>query len=615
LWAGRRAWLRWAGWRRRWKILAGLGIVAGLFALLVVALAWSLPLSRSLDPLPNPAIVLVSADGKPFARRGAYKEAPVTASALPAHVTQAFISVEDRRFYKHFGIDLQGIARATVTNVRARRVVQGGSTITQQLAKTSFLKPDRSLRRKAQEALIALSLELRLTKDEILSRYLSSIYFGDAVYGLSAASKHYFNKLPEKLTVGEAALLAGLVKAPSSLNPVDHPAAARRRARVVLAAMVDTGAITPAQARAGRTVRIRNTRATLPVGGYFADWVAPEVKDAFEARYGEVQVETTLDSRLQRRAERVIRRALTGPGAAQGVTQAALVAIRPDGSVVAMVGGADYRKSQFNRVAQARRQPGSAFKLFVYLAALRDGARPDMLVDDTPLTLADWSPKNFGGVYRGPITLKEAFAQSSNVAAVRVAQTAGRGEVIRAARDLGVTSPLTNDPALALGASETTLLELTSAYASVATGRAPLKATGIPGPVGPPLDASKLSPRDRARLLELLRAAVDEGTGRAARLPTAVYGKTGTTQDHRDAVFVGFAGDLIVGVWMGNDDRSPMKGVTGGGLPAQTWRDFMAGALRAGEITAPPLPPPPAPAPAPTRPSFGDVLKRIFGLR
>ncbi|MET0295249.1 MAG: transglycosylase domain-containing protein [Phenylobacterium sp.] len=572
--------------RVRWSVLL-LCVVAGLGALFVW-LSWSLPLGRALEPLPNPAVILISADGKPFARRGAYKEAPVEIAKLPKHVPAAFIAIEDRRFYRHFGIDLRSVARAARENLRHGGVRQGGSTITQQLAKTSFLTPERSFRRKAQEAFIALWLELRLSKDEILQRYLSSVYFGDGVYGLRAAARHFYGKTPETLTLSEAAVLAASVKAPSRLNPADSPVAAGKRARLVAQAMVETGAITPAQARACCRVRVSRARANLPVGGYFADWVSPQVKDAFKGEYGEVRVATTLDSRLQARAERVVRRALAAQGARGRVGQAALVAMRPDGAVVAMVGGRSYRDSQFNRAAQAMRQPGSAFKLFVYMAALRDGARPQMVVSNEPLT-GSWKPKNFDGTSGGYMTLEDAFASSSNLAAAHVAETAGLRNVIRMARELGVESPLADDPTLALGSSEMTLLELTGAYAAIASGRAPVRPYGLPdaaGPQGRALPAAEVN-----AMRDLLYQAVEHGTGRAARLPGAVYGKTGTTQDHRDALFVGFNDDLVVGVWVGNDDHSPMNGVTGGALPAQIWRDFVGNGAR--RIDPPPAPPAP----------------------
>jgi len=579
--------------RRVWRGLVLLAVLAGA---LVAWLSWSLPVSRALEPLPTPALVLVSADGHPFARRGAVKDRPVEVAGLPPHVPAAFVAIEDRRFYHHFGIDLIGVGRAVISNLRHGHVRQGGSTITQQLAKTAFLSPERTLRRKAQEVFIALWLEARLSKAEILSRYLSSVYFGDGMYGLRAAAQHYFAKPPEQLTMGEAAMLAGLVKAPSALNPIDHPEAAVRRQRVVLAAMVETKAATEAQAQRARRVRIRAAEP-LPVGGYFADWAAPQVKEATDARYGRVQVRTTLDSRLQRRAEQAVRSWLDGPGRRQGATQAALVAMRPDGAVVAMVGGRDYGQSQFNRVVQAKRQPGSAFKLFVYLAALRDGATADSLVSEAPITVAGWSPRNFERTSSGVLTLRQAFAESSNIAAVRLAQSVGRTRIAQAAQDLGVTSPLVYDATLPLGTSEMSLLELTAAYAAVASGHAPVQPYALldGGDRAPALRA--LPAGQRGELLDLMNAAVQTGTARAARLDQPVFGKTGTTQEHRDAVFVGFTGDIIVGVWVGNDDHSPMRGVTGGGLPAQIWRTFVQSGLDAGlvERVRPPPPPPSSP--------------------
>jgi len=594
------------------RVLTGLAVLAGLFVLLVGWLSWRLPVSRALEPLPSPALVLVSADGHPFARRGALKDRPVDVTALPAHVSEAFIAIEDRRFYRHFGIDLLGVGRAMATNIRHGSVRQGGSTLTQQLAKTAFLSPERTLRRKLQEAFIAIWLEARLTKAEILSRYLSSVYFGDGVFGLRAAAQHYFAKPPEKLTVGEAAMLAGLVKAPSALNPADHPQAARKRQRVVLAAMVETKAITEAQAQQARQVRIR-TAEPLPVGGYFADWAAPQLKQALDPQYGRMQVRTTLDSRLQRRAERAVRYWLDNQGRRQGATQAALVAMRPDGAVVAMVGGRDYGQSQFNRAVQAKRQPGSAFKLFVYLAALRDGAHPDSIVSESPITVGGWTPRNYERTSGGLMSLEDAFAESSNIAAVRISETVGRDKVIEAAQDLGVTSPLVRDATLPLGTSEMTLIELTAAYAGVASGHAPVQPYALLDG-RPPLQAPRALPAgQRAALLDLLSAAVRDGTARAAQVGQPVYGKTGTTQEHRDAVFVGFTGDIIVGVWVGNDDHSPMRGVTGGGLPAQIWRTFVASGLDAGlvERVRPP-PPPPEPEPEFEERGFRGILRRAW---
>ena len=564
-----------------------------LFLALVAWLAFTAPLGRALEPLPTPALLITDASGGPIARRGATKLAPVEIADLPAHVPAAFIAIEDRRFRSHLGLDPIGIARAMWRNLSAGSMREGGSTITQQLAKTAFLTSDRTFGRKARELLIAFWLEAWLSKDEILERYLSSIYFGDGTYGIRAASEHYFGHAPEKLTKAEAAMLAGLVKAPSRLAPTKNLKGARARAELVEAAMVRDGALTAAEARRLRAPRIVSKAGALPTGTYFADWVLPQAQAAAGADYGEQRVRTTLDGRLQRLAVRTI------SNAPLGQAQAALVAMRPDGQVVAMVGGRSYKSSPFNRATQARRQPGSTFKLFAYLAALREGMDPDDPVEDRPITIDGWSPKNNDGRYRGEITLRQAFAASSNVAAVRLAQAVGQGAVVRAARDLGVRSPLNAERAsLPLGTSSVTLLEMTSAYASVAAGRWPVRARGLPDVAAerPWYDftgarSGSFGRNTLAELQDLLWSAANEGTGRAARLSVPTFGKTGTTQDNRDALFIGFAGDLVVGVWVGRDDNGPVKGLTGGGLPARIWRDFTAGALRvdgAGTRRAPP---------------------------
>jgi len=559
--------------RRRW--LAWSIAVVALF--LILWLLWTAPLSRALEPLPQPTLVLLSAEGQPIARKGALKEEPVDVSELPKHVPDAFVAIEDRRFHGHIGIDPKGIARAAWRNLRAGGVREGGSTITQQLAKTAFLSGDRSFRRKGQELLIAFWLEAWLSKDEILSRYLSSIYFGDGVYGLRAASRHYFSREPERLTRAQAAMLAGMVKAPSRLAPTRDLEAAQKRSRLVIAAMVDTGKLDKRRAARFRPARLAVSGRKLPTGTYFADWVSAQAQDAFEADYGEIPVRTTLEADLQKIAVRAIGRAGLGDA------QAALVAMRPDGRVVAMVGGRSYGDSPFNRATQARRQPGSAFKLFVYYTALSRGYGPDSLIDGSPLTIDGWSPKNNDGRYRDSITLRRAFASSSNVAAVRLSEAVGRDNVIRTARQFGVRSPLASHPSIALGTSGMTLLELTQAYAGVANGRYPVRARGLPKeePGWRERLRTRSMPRRtlRADMLDLLWSAANEGTGRAAALGTPTFGKTGTTQDHRDALFVGFAGDLVVAVWVGNDDNSPMEGVTGGGMPARIWRDFMRQAL------------------------------------
>jgi penicillin-binding protein 1A len=576
--------------RKRWRYV--FYAFAALFFITLIWLILTAPLSRALEPLDDPAMLLVSAEGQPIARRGAMKEEPVEVAKLKPETSAAFVSIEDRRFYRHWGVDPRGIGRAMMANVRAGGVRQGGSTITQQLAKTSFLSSDRSMKRKAQEVIIAFWLEAWLTKQEILSRYLSSVYFGDGVYGLRAASKHYFNREPENLTLAQSAMLAGVVQAPSRLAPTRNLKLAQQRSRLVLKAMADTGAVSRARASATSSARPVIQSKRIPTGTYFADWVAPAARDAFEADFGEVKVQTTLDADLQRLAVRAIN------GAAIGDAQAALVAMRPDGRVVAMVGGRSYKASPFNRVTQARRQPGSAFKLFVYLAALRSGWKPDSIVEDRPITIEGWTPANSDRVYRGSITMREAFARSSNAATVRLSESVGRANVLRAARDLGITTPLPNSPSVALGTAGVSLLELTSAYASLLNGRYPVRARGLPGAEdiggfsGLLQGKGRLDPRrDQAQMLDLLWAAANEGTGRRAAMAVPTFGKTGTSQDNRDAVFVGFAGNLVVAVWIGRDDDKPLgKNVSGGTIPAQVWRNFMVPALSVDGRAGPPLP-------------------------
>lgn len=573
------------------KTWIGGGLAACALALIAVfSILWALPLEKSLEPMTSPTLVLVSADGKAFARRGAYKDEPVDAAALPKHVPMAFVAIEDRRFFDHGGIDLRGVGRAVVTNMKEDGRSQGGSTITQQLAKNAFTSGERTLRRKAREAVIAVYLEARLTKNEILSRYLSSVYFGDGVFGLRGAARHYFDKDPEALSIGEAAMLAGLIKAPTKLAPTSDFKAAKARQAMVLAAMTETGVITEREARRARKVRLRDGRPELPVGSYFADWVSPTAKAAFDRAYGEARVQTTLDSRLQAQAERILKRALDGPGKGSNATQGAIVAMRTDGRVVAMVGGRDYKASQFNRAVQAERQPGSAFKAFVYLAALRQGASPDSLVLDAPIKVGGWSPKNYDARYSGHmIPLRQAFARSSNVAAVRLSQQTGHRDVIRAARDLGLKGEMPDDPTLALGTASVTLLDLTAAYAGLAAGVVPVEPYGVTA-ARPSAAVKRLSRAEHQGVLDLLRATVTSGTGTGAAVALPAYGKTGTTQDYRDAWFIGFSGDMVVGVWLGNDDNTPMKSVVGGALPARIWREFMSYAIQRGDVGPPPFP-------------------------
>ncbi len=593
--------------RTFWRVAA---VLLALFLAVVAWLVVTAPLSRSLQPIAAPGLTILSADGKPIARRGAVTDDPVDVTQLPDHVGQAFIAIEDRRFYNHMGIDPWGIIRAMMKNLSAGGLREGGSTITQQLAKLAFLSNDRTPGRKAQEAIMAVWLEAWLSKDEILSRYMSSAYFGDNAYGLRAASKHYFSREPETLTLEQATMLAGLVQAPSRLAPTRNLKGARARGETVAAAMVDAGFLTEREADRLPTVRLKVRKGEdIPTGTYFADWVFDEARASTEGGYGEQSVRTTLDDDIQRAAVAAVR------SAGLGKAQVALVAMRPDGRVVAMVGGKSYKDSPFNRATQAKRQPGSTFKLFVYLAAMRAGMSPQAIVEDTPVSVLGWTPRNSSGTYRGPITIRDAFTYSSNVATVRLSERVGRQEVIDAARDLGVTSQLTGEPSIALGTSGVPLIEMTAAYAAIRAGVYPVKAHGIVAEeeggwfsnfMSRP---SRLGERNQRMMLDMLWQAANTGTGRAARLGVDTFGKTGTSQENRDALFIGFAGDLVAGVWVGNDDNSPLGGVQGGGLPARIWKAFMSRAVP-GASAAPRRVAVPAPEPRGESP-LGNLIDNI----
>ncbi len=576
------------------RIWSGMGnalLVSGI-CLVAVTASFTAPLSKqypiqdTLRPAVKRPLILIDAEGRAFAERGDCVAAPVTLDELPKHLIDGVVSMEDRRFYSHIGIDPKGILRAALRNYRADAIRQGGSTITQQLVKMSFLTDARTYRRKFDEALLAMWLEFRLTKAQILERYLSSAYFGEGCFGVRAAAKHFFDKPVGELSLSDSALLVALLRSPTQLTQNFDDA--RKRAKLVLEAMVRDGRLDKTQLADIKPARLNRPREE-EFGGYYADWLTDSVEDGLKDPHARepVKVYTTFQPGLQHIAQEAVRKVLDKQGRRYHAGQAALVAMRTDGRVVAMVGGKDRAGSQFNRAVQAHRQPGSAFKPFVYLAALRSGARPDMVVPDEPITVDGWEPKNYGGDYRGPVTLTQAFAYSINTVAVRLSEAVGRDTVIAAARDLGIESPLHPNPSLPLGTADLSLLEMTSAYASIAAGAYPVKPWGVAGLDAKPADGGE-PPRDAGlwklakadELRGLLSAVVESGTGHAARLPIETYGKTGTSQDYRDAWFIGFAGNLVVGVWVGNDDNSPMKRVTGGSLPAEIWARFMRGAMK-----------------------------------
>ena len=575
-------------WLVKWSLvsLIWVGLVLGG---VVAWFAWDLPSVKTLrQEVRRPALVIIAADGSRLASYGDLYGDRLGVDKLPAFLPAAVLATEDRRFYSHAGIDPRGVARAMVANLRAGRVAQGGSTLTQQLAKNLFLTPERSIERKIKELLLAFWLEARFDKDELLTIYLNRVYLGAGTYGVEAAAQKFFGRSARDVTLYEAAMLAGLLKAPSRYNPANDPAAAHLRTLAVLDGMVDAGYISPAEAAGAgqRRSAYRGVEVVQGGGGrFFADWVVEQVTGYLGQTGGDLVVQTTLDPRIQRLAERAIASADTH---GSGAEQVAVVVLSPMGDVLAMVGGRNYRASQFNRATQALRQPGSAFKPVVYLSALEAGLTPDTPFEDAPITIDGWSPRNFGGAFRGTVTLREAMARSLNSVAVRLSERVGRRRVVTTARRLGIASNLATHPSLALGASEVTLLELTGAYAVFANGGHAVAPTGIRAvrdAGGTILYERRRAPPERviearhaATMNDLLAAVVEWGTGRGARLDRPAAGKTGTSQDSRDAWFVGYTSDLVTGVWVGNDNGAPMDGVTGSGVPAQLWHQVMAGA-------------------------------------
>lgn len=557
-------------------------------AALLIHLAGSLPDLDGLEPAPRGGeMVLLDRNGRMIARRGEPSGDAIAADALPQTLVDAVLAVEDRRFYTHFGIDIQGAARALVANLRAGRVVQGGSTITQQLAKNLFLSSERTYRRKAQEMLLALALERRYSKDEILALYLNRVYFGAGAWGAEAAARRYFGKSARDLSIGEAALLAGLLKAPSLYAPTSDARRASVRATVVLDLMYATGRITEAERVDAARVPIRVSRgASSPGAGWFADWVLPQVRELAAGQEGDLIVRTTLDVDAQRAAEAALTHGLSTPELARGAGEGALVALDASGGVVAMSGGSDYARSPFNRAANARRQPGSAFKPFVYAAAFEGGLSPDDVYVDAPIAFGSWSPQNYGDRYEGEMTLEQAFARSSNSIAAQIAEATGRGWVLRTAQRFGIESRMENTHALSLGAYEVSPLELAGAYLPFMNGgRAapPYAVLSIetpsgemiyqrPAAIGPVVLAGRVA-NDMERLFA---ASVAYGTSRAAAVEgRTVRGKTGTTNDNRDAWFAGWEGGLAAVVWMGNDDFSPTENAVGGAGPARVFARFI----------------------------------------
>ena len=567
-------------------VLGFWGAVAGGLAF---AYIWFSLDSRGLLHIPErePGIMMLSSDGTVLSEQGAFFGDAARISDLPDYVPNAVIAIEDHRFRSHYGVDPLGLARAITRNVLAGRMVQGGSTLTQQLAKNLFLTPEKTITRKAQEAVLAIWLESKFTKDEILQLYLNRVFFAPNASGIEQAAHVFFNKSAAELSIMEAATLAGMLKAPTTYNPNNHPEASAARATLVLNAMVRENFISAEDGQASITAPSSVVSSDyIPAKQYAVDWIAEQLPLLVKNYEQSIVIETTIDPIIQNNAEKSLRKRLQESGKKLGVSEGAVVTLDTSGAVVAMVGGRSYKKSQYNRVTKAKRQPGSAFKPFVYLTAFQDGYRPDSIEIDEPVRYGNWAPQNYKNKYQGPVTLENAFALSINTVAAKLAQAVGPENVAITAERLGIMSPLGHDASIALGTSEVTPLELTAAFVPFANG----------GKAVQPYVVRRITTRDGQVLYErggdglgqvvtennlgemnqLFRAVVRHGTATKAQFGDFdIGGKTGTSQDYRDAWFVGFTPYLVTGVWMGNDDNSPTKNVTGGSLPTQVWRDVM----------------------------------------
>ncbi|PPR10795.1 MAG: Penicillin-binding protein 1A [Alphaproteobacteria bacterium MarineAlpha11_Bin1] len=576
----------------KWSLVCSIwGCLA--LAILVAWYAWDLPDIGNLSaPTRSVSITITDSGGRDIATYGDLYGEPLRLADVPPYLVQAIIATEDRRFFSHSGFDPVALVRALVVNLRAGRVQQGGSTLTQQLAKNIFLKPDRTLRRKVQELLLAFWLEANFSKEQIFTLYINRVYLGAGTYGVDAAARRYFSISARSVSLHQAAVIAGLLKAPSRYSPLRSVKAAEDRANVVLRMMVRSGFLDKktAQEVGTRRLTVVSHSGRRRTARYFSDWALERVNSFIGRAENDLIVHTTMDARSQKIAQSRLEAVLKRQGKKRNISQAALVSMSQSGAVRALVGGRDYSSSQYNRASQSRRQPGSAFKVFVYLAAIESGMSPQDTLIDGPLKIGKWNPRNYGGGYEGVVTIKDALLRSINTVAIKISEKVGRQKVINMARRLGITSPLKSHPSLALGASEVSLLELTAAYGVIANGGIavwPHAITEIRTRSGEVLyrrmdgaAAQVLDPNTARGVNDMLQAVVSEGTGRAAKPGRPAAGKTGTSQDFRDAWFVGYTNELVTGVWMGNDDNSPMKRVTGGGYPAELWSSYTRAALR-----------------------------------
>ena len=530
----------------------------------------------------QPSTTITAENGNEVKTFGSVYSEVIRLNELPSYVPDAIISTEDRRFYAHFGFDIVAFTRAMLTNIFMGRYAQGGSTITQQVAKNLFLTSQKNIKRKTQELLLAFWLEHKFSKEQILTLYLNRVYLGAGTYGIEAASQKYFQKSSRDMNLLEAAIIAGMLKAPSRYNPIASAERAKARAKVVLQNMVNNDALTERQMKYALTLPVGEDRSYKVQGAdYFADWVYREVNDYIGERDNDIYVYTTLDQKIQENAEKILREAVLA-AKNRNVSEGAVVVLNKSGEVKAMVGGIDYRKSQFNRAVTALRQPGSAFKPFVYLTALQNGWKREDRIDDVPLSIGKWKPENYDKKYYGSVTLDEALMKSLNLATVNLSESLSRKDIIRTAKKMGISTPVENTPSLALGTFEVKVIDMATAYSAIANGGYatwPHAIKEIYTRDGYQLYQREADTENRILdagavkdLTKMLEKVISQGTGRRAKIPGFAAGKTGTTQDYRDAWFVGFTDEYVIAGWVGNDDNSPMKGVTGGTLPAEIWR-------------------------------------------
>lgn len=573
-------------------VVVGLWGVIGIAGLVAYHASQLPPIDQLAVPKRPPNIAILASDGSLLANRGETGGRVVSIKELPPYLPRAFVAIEDRRFYSHFGVDPVGIARAVAQNITRRGVSQGGSTLTQQLAKNLFLTPERSASRKIQEAILALWLEHKYSKDEILELYLNRVYFGAGAYGVEAAAQRYFGKPAKAVTLAEAAMLGGLVQAPSRLAPNRNLPAAQARAAQVLAAMEELGFAKPADVKLALATPARP--AGIRGGGsanYVADLVMDVLDDFVPKFESDIVISTTVETGLQAAGEKALVDELNQKGGRYNVGQGALVSMKPDGAIRALVGGRDYAQSQFNRATTAKRQPGSSFKPFVYLAAVERGLTPDTVREDAPISIKGWSPENYSRDYRGAVTLRDALALSLNTVAVRLGQEVGPKAVVQTAQRLGISSPLQANGSIALGTSEVTPLEMVGAYAAFAnggTGVIPYIIASVKSADGKVLYKRKdgglgrvMDANADAMMNAMMHETFVSGTARKAEIPGwDLAGKTGTSQDFRDAWFIGYSATLVTGVWLGNDDGEPTKKVSGGNLPGEIWKAYMTVALK-----------------------------------